>query len=532
MGRRSVAKATAIITTASILSKCLGFARETVVAKFFGATSQTDAYLVAFIIPGVILSLLGGALPGTMIPVFTEFLGSHREDRAWRMSNTLTNLIIITLSLGAILGWYLAPTLVPLLAPGFSQEVIDLAVYLTRIMMPMVVFLTLSGLATAILQSYQKFAFPALMGIPYSITMILFLVAFGQRLGIVGLALATVLAGISQCLFLLPALSGLAKRRRSGIPVGEAVGKSTEKVPQARFKFLLDLKDPAVAQVGRLIIPILIAGAVGQINAIVDRTMASRLPEGSIAALNYGHKVMALPLGLFVGAITTAIYPSLSLSIAQGKLSEFKRGISDGLRMVSLIMIPSAVGLLVLGEPIIQLLFQRGAFTHEATILSNQALRFYALGLLPLSFQMIIAKAFWAYQDTWSPLKVSVIAVLSNIAFNFIFIGPLGHGGLALGTTLSVVVWVSIMTVLLRRKVGPLGGGKIVASLVRVSLAGLVMGICVLQVYKLLLPQGLLLSVAGSILCGIIIYVFGLVLFGVEEAKSFASLLRGRLAKE
>lgn len=502
------------------------------IAKYFGATSQTDAYLVAFIIPGAILSLLGGALPGTMIPVFTELLGSNREDKAWRMSNTLTNLIVITLTFGAILGWYLAPYLVPLLAPGFSKGVLDLAVYLTRIMMPMVVFLTLSGLATAILQSYQKFAIPAIVGIPFNLTIIFFTIFFSKNLGIAGLALGTGLAGITQWLFQLPAISNLASRRRRGLPVGEVVGNNTKPISEAKFRFLLDLSDPGVQQVGRLIIPILIAGAVGQINAIVDRTMASSLPAGSIAALNYGHKVMALPFGLFVGAIATAIYPSLSLSIAQGKEAEFKRGISDGLRLVSLIMIPSAIGLLVLGEPIIQLLFQRGAFTHQATVLSNQALFFYSLGLLPLAFQAIIAKAFWAYQDTWTPLKVSVVAVAVNIIFNLILIKSMAHAGLALATTLSIIVWVAIMTVLLRRKVGALGGSKLLASVFRMGLAGLFMGIVVQRVYQFLIPKGLFLSVASSIICGIIVYVIGLVLFGVEEVKVFASLLKGRLAKE
>jgi len=139
-------KATALITAATVCSRLLGFARETVIAKYFGATAQTDAYLVAFIIPGAILSLLGGALPGTMIPVFTQLAGSGREDKAWRMCSTLTNLIILTLTLGSIAGWFLAPILVPLLAPGFSKGVLDLAVYLTRIMMPKIVFLTLSVL--------------------------------------------------------------------------------------------------------------------------------------------------------------------------------------------------------------------------------------------------------------------------------------------------------------------------------------------------------------------------------------------------
>lgn len=529
MSRRSFVKATALITAATVCSRLLGFARETVIAKYFGATAQTDAYLVAFIIPGAILSLLGGALPGTMIPVFTQLAGSNQEDKAWRMCNTLTNLIILTLTLGAIAGWFLAPILVPLLAPGFSKGVLDLAVYLTRIMMPKIVFLTLSGLATAILQSYRKFTAPSLVGVPYNLLIIAFIVFLSPKLGIVALALGTVAGGISQWLFQLPSIWSLAWRRRRGLPVGE-LGKSLRSVPEARFRPLLDLGDPAVRQVGKLLVPVLISGALGQINAIVDRSMASTLPAGSIAALSYSNRLVSLPMGIFVGAVATAIYPALSLSFAKGKLAEFKQSLSDGLRLVSLVMVPSAIGLVVLGKPIVQLLFQRGAFDSQATILTNQALVFYALGIVPSAFHLVIAKAYWALQDTWTPLKVSVVSVLANIVFNLLLIGPLAHGGLALATSISHFLWVLITVVLLRRKVGALGGSRILSSFIRITLSGILMGICVPWVYKVLSPYGLFLSVAGSIFCGIIIYGFGLLVFGVEEVKTAITLLRRRLA--
>ncbi len=531
MGRHSLVKATAVISAATIASSLLGFARETVIAKYFGATAQTDAYLVAFIIPGAILSLLGGALPGTMIPVFTQLASTKREDEAWRMCNTLTNLIIILLTAGAIVGWLLAPDLVPLLAPGFSKGALDLAVYLTRIMMPMVVFITLAGLATAILQSYQKFTVSSLVGVPFNLIIIAFTVFFSRKLGIAGLALGTVLAGISQWLFQLPAVWSLASRRRRGLPVGDNVGSGREKVSQAHFRFSLEFS-PAVRQVGKLLVPILLGGAVGQIASIIDRIMASGLPAGSIAALNYGNKVKGLPLGIFVGAIGTAIYPALSLSFAQGRDERFKAELSDGLRLVSLIMVPATIGLMVLGEPIVRLLFERGAFDRQATILTNQALLFYAVGLLPMAFHSIIAKAFWAFQDTWTPLKVGALSMVADIVFNFLLIKPLAHGGLALASSLGEVLWVCIMFALLRRKVGPIGGRKLLSSFVRICLASLLLALSVPLIYRFLIPQGLLLAVAGSILCGIIIYGLGLMLFGAEEAKAFASLLKGRLAKK
>ncbi len=259
---------TAINAFGTATSKILGFVREIVIAAFFGASHLVDAYLVALVVPHALFSMIGGSLTTTVIPLVTEYEQNEGRHSVLRLLNAVTTFMAIALSVLVLIGELTTPFLVHIVAPGFSGETERLAISLSRIMFPMMLFLGLAGLGTGILQSQKRFVFPAFIGIPYNILIIGSLVVLGQIWGVTGLALGTLLGVISQWLFQLPDL----RQKRF------------------HFRWSFDFSHPGFKKMGKLIVPVIIGSGAGQINFIVDRMMASGLMEGSISALNYANK--------------------------------------------------------------------------------------------------------------------------------------------------------------------------------------------------------------------------------------------------
>ncbi len=455
-----ITKAASIIGAGTLLSRILGFLRDMVIAHFFGAGLAADAFFVAFRIPNLWRRLVGeGSLTISFIPVYTEYLTRHSEEESRELTDIAFTIAGMILFILTILGILFSPILIQIIAPGFSRipEKFQLTVTLNQIIFPYLFFMGLFALSMGILNSLRHFFAPAIAPIFLNISIIVsvFLFFHTFEVPVMTLALGVLAGGVIQFLFQIPFLW------KKGI----------------RFHFNLNFRHPAIKRIGSLMVPGLIGTAVYQLNVFIDTIFASFLPSGSVSYLFFADRLMEFPLGIFAIAIGMASLPSLSSLASQGKTEELKETLSFSLRLVSLISIPAMVGLIALKTPIINLLFQRGKFDFTATVMTAKALFYYSIGLWAIAGSRTIVPAFYALQDTWTPLKVALICLGANVIFNAIFIYPLKHAGLALATSLSSI----LNLILLTRKLGPHIGRmeikKNVKSLLTILFCSLPMGI-------------------------------------------------------
>ena len=453
-------KATGIISLATFLSRILGFVRDMVIASSFGTGLAADAFFVAFRIPNLLRRLFGeGALSASFVPVFTDYLHNKSKGQAWQLASNALCLCAAILLAVCSLGVYFAPAVVRIIAPGFAHNPTkqQLTVLLTRITFPYILCISLVALMMGILNSLHHFAAPALAPALLNISIIAAALLLAPRLSqpVTALAIGVLAGGVLQLLFQLPFLL------KKGF----------------RFSLRLEWRDPGVKRIGKLMLPAALGLAVYEINNLIDTLLASLLPEGSISYLYYGNRLVQFPLGVFGVALGTALLPTLSHQAAKGEISELKETFSFSLRMIFYICIPAMVGLIVLREPIVALLFQRGEFGRLATVNTARALLYYCLGLWAYAGVKIVVPVFHSMQDTATPVKVSAVCLLINLILNLILMQFLQHAGLALATALSSTLNISWLVVILRRRLGGIDGAKILASSLRTALAALLMGL-------------------------------------------------------
>ncbi|MGE5594227.1 MAG: murein biosynthesis integral membrane protein MurJ [Betaproteobacteria bacterium] len=433
--REGLFKAAGIIAFVSVVSKLLGFAREASLAAVFGATYATDAYLVGQTIPMLVFAAVGAALGNTFIPVFCQIRQDRGREAAFRMASSVINATLV-LSLGCVaVGEAFAGPLARLVAPGFQGPVHALTVTMSRVMFPMILFQGLSGILTGMLQTEGNFAVPALVSLAFNAVLIASILGLGPVFGIGAVAAGTVAAVAAQAVFQVPALVRLGYR----------------------WEPVLDLRDPGLRRIGALVGPVLVATAVGQLGLVVDRVLASSLAEGSVAALNYGNRLMGLVPGVFGLAIITVMYPTLAGFAAERDFARFGRAFAEAAKMINFILVPVAVGMAVLRVPLVRLAFERGAFDARATEATAWALLFFCVGVGVFTLRDMVNRAFFALQDTTTPMIVGAASVGINVVANLLLVGPLKHGGLALGTSLAGVFGVGVLLWRLRERVRALG---------------------------------------------------------------------------
>lgn len=463
-------KATGTISLATFASRILGLVREAVIAFLFGAGISADAFFMAFQIPNTLRRLLAeGSLSAAFIPVFTEYYHKKDKRQAWELASTTICIASVVLILVTVVGIVVAPLIVKFIAPGFGavESKQQLTTLLTRIIFPYIFCIGLAALFMGILNSLQHFLAPALSPALLNISIIGTALYLAPRFEepVVALALGVLLGGVVQLLFQLPFL------KQKGM----------------KFSFSFNLKHPGIRRIGRLMLPAILGLAAYEINGLVDKQIASFLPPGSVSFLNYGNRLVQFPLGVFGIAVGTAILPTLSRQAVEGDLSRLKDTFSLGLRLVLFVSMPAMVGLMILGEPIIQLLFQRGAFDYLATVGSAKALFYYSMGLCAYAGVKVTVPVFYSLKDTKTPVKISIIAMTVNIFLNLIlaFMTPLKHAGLALATALSSMLNMGWLIFILRQRLGRLGGRMILASFARTALASAIMGLlCYLAIHS------------------------------------------------
>ncbi len=453
-----VAKAAGVVGLATMLSRVFGFLRDMVVAALFGAGFATDAFFVAFRIPNLLRRLFAeGSLTISFVPVFTEYLKTRSREQALELANVAFTALSVILVIVSVAGIVLSPLIVSLMAPGFihTPDKHELTVFLTRIMFPYIFFISLVALCMGILNSLRHFASPALSPVILNIAMILaaiFLRGFFAE-PILALAVGVMIGGLLQLLFQLPFLGRLGVHLQ----------------PDWNFRH------PGVKRIGLLMLPAVFGAAVYQINIFISTLLASFLPEGSVSYLYYADRLVELPLGVFAIAIGTAALPSFSEQATKGKFDEMKKTIAFSLRLMLFITIPAMIALIALRVPIISVLFERGEFDLRSTILTAQALLYYAVGLWAYSTIRVIVAAFYALQDTKTPVRIAIVALIVNTAMSILLMFPLKHGGLALATSIASAVNVITLSAILARRIGPFLDREFYQSVLKVSTASLVM---------------------------------------------------------
>ena len=451
---RQIAAAASIVGAATLLSRTLGFVRDMVFAWLFGAGMVADAFFAAFRIPSTLRELLGeGALSAAFVPAFTRTASRDGRAAAWAMASKVMGTLLMVLILVTASGVVLAPWIAQVIAFGFGKVPGKLALTTTllRIMFPYILLVGLAALFMAILNSLGHFLTPALSPTVLNVVIIAaaLLVAPRSSVPVIPIAIAVVLGGVGQLAIQIPA----------------AVGHGWQPAIQVAPR------DPAVREIGRLMLPGVVGLAITQINVFVGTLLASLLPEGSVAALGYAFRLVQYPIGIVGVSIATGALPVMSQAVARDALGDMKHALRDSLRLGVFLTLPAMVGLVIFAAPIVMVLFERGAFTRSATILTASILSAYAIGLVFYVANRILAPAFYAMRDTWTPMATGMVAVGVNIGASLVLMGPLGAAGLALATAVASATNCVQLVVRLRRRVGVLGGRAIVGAAGRVGLA-------------------------------------------------------------
>lgn len=526
-----ITRSVAGVSVSTLASRILGYLRDMLIANFFGAGLVADAFFVAYRIPNLLRRLLGeGALSASFIPVFTEYLTTKPKEEAQRLVRISGLLLLAILSILTILGIVFAPIIVRVIAPGFIKdpEKLSLTITLTRILFPFMIAIGMAALALGILNSLHRFIIPALAPCLLSISEIFFILFISPLMErpIIGLVFGVLVGGFAQFFFQIPSLV----RRGFVIPAGKSSSNPRLKLmdyPQNLLKklsvlwkrWISILNHPGVKRIGLLMLPATLGLSVSQVNTFVDTICATMLREGSVTALYYANRLMQLPLALFGIAIATVALPMMSRSMAATNMEELKDTLSLSLRMIMFTIIPASLGLMILGSPIISLLFERGRFTSQATQATSWALLFYSTGIVAYAGVKVVASAFYSMQDTRTPVRIASIAMVANIVLNLILMRILDVGGLAFATAIASFINLLILLYYLRKRIGRLGGKKVLRSLAKILLATSAMGIACIYFSRLLGQINKLTQVAGTILISVIIYILVTHLLRCDEIK-------------
>jgi len=537
--RSSVARSAGIVSLAVMASRVLGLAREMVFAYFFGASKSfaNDAYVIAFRIPNLLRDLFAeGALSSAFVPVFSDYLVNKDEKEAFRLSNLVATGLIVVLGVFVVLGVVFAGPLVAFIAPGFQTDPskFQLTVRLTRIMMPFILLVALAAQAMGVLNARGRFGMPALSSSFFNIGSIvggLFSAAlmtdpsFSHPIqaivenpteGIVGMAYGVLIGGLLQYTVQWPSL------RKEGF----------------RYRPMLSFSDPGVRRMFGLMGPAVIGGAAVQVNVLINSNFASNIPgTGAVSWLNYAFRLMQFPIGVFGVAIATATLPAISRSAARKDEAEFRHTLASSMRLAFLLTIPSAVGLIVLGQPIIALIYERGLFGRTDTEHTAAALSFFALGLTGYAAIKILAPAFYALGDSRTPMIISLASMLTNFVMNWSLVGVLQERGLALSTSTVALGNCALLYAIMRKRINGLEGRKTVVAIGKILVASAAMGAgcwAVSNGVTHLLGAGFaarLANVSASVAVSAALFYLVASLLGVEELRAATNALTGRFRK-
>lgn len=540
--RASVARSAGVVSMAVMASRVLGLVREMMFAYFFGASKSfaNDAYVIAFRIPNLLRDLFAeGALSSAFVTVFSDYLVTKDEEEAFRLSNLVATTLIVVLGILVVLGIIFAPQVVTTIAHGFEgdKDKFELTVRLTRIMMPFILLVALAAQAMGVLNARDRFGIPALASTFFNIGSIIGGLTTAALLsdptfshpirsivdkpteGIIGMAYGVLIGGLLQYAVQWPSL------RRAGF----------------RYRPMLSFVDPGVRRIFALMGPAVIGAAAVQVNVLVNSNFASSIPtetgSGPVSWLNYSFRLMQFPIGVFGVAIATATLPSISRSAALKDTGEFRHTLAGSIRLAFLLTIPSAVGLIVLGRPIIALIYERGHFGPNDTDHTAAALAFYAIGLAGYSAVRILAPAFYALGDARTPMMISLLSMATNFVMNWMLIDVLQERGLALSTSTVALMNFALLYAIMRRRVKGIEGRTTAFAVGKIVAASAVMGIVCWAISRAIANSaGFSFSaraanVVASVSVGAVVFYLVASALGIQELKAATEVFTRRFAR-
>lgn len=490
----SVARSAGIVSIAVMFSRVLGLVREMIFARYFGAGFLNDAYQVAFRIPNVLRDLFAeGALSAAFVKVFTDYQVNKSEQEAWKLASLVMNALAVVLSVITILGILFSRQFVDLIAKGFSPEKAALATTLTQIMFPFILLVALAAVAMGVLNTKGIFGIPASASTVFNVVSIFVGLGMAYWLSgggwlnsasqdavppttaqwaIIGMAIGTLIGGAAQFLMQVPSLFKIG----------------------FRFSPVLSFTDEGVRKVMALMAPAILGTSAVQINVLVNTFFVSDI-NGGISWLGYAFRLMQFPIGVFGVAVGTASVPVLSRMASEGKFDDFRRTLSSSLKLVFLLTLPSACGLIVLGQPIISLIYEHGGkFTAADTNMTALALAGYAIGLTGYAAIKVLSPAFYALNDAKTPMIIALCSIAVNALASYGFRQVLdsygyGHVGVALATSSVALVNFFALALMMRKRISRIDGGEIIASFLKIAVASIVMSVVCYFSYHFLANQ-------------------------------------------
>lgn len=492
---------------AFVLSNLTGLARQILVARAFGTQPEMEAFNAANRVAETLFNLVaGGALASAFIPTFTMLLTQDNRKGAWRLASSIFNLILAVMVVAIALAALFAPQITRyVLAPGFASEPAKeaLTISLMRLMLPSAALFGVSGLVMGVLNAHQVFFIPALTPSMYQFGIIFGVLVLSPRMGIYGLAWGVLIGAALHLGLQIPSLLQ----------------------QKGRYFPALGLEDPSVREVARLLGPRLLGVAVVQLNFWVNTRLASLQPEGSVTAIVIAFALMLMPQAAIAQSVAIAAMPTFAAQYARDRLDEMRHSLADSLRGVLLLSIPASLGLMLMRQPVIVLLYQRGAFDAHSTELVAWALLWYAAGLVGHCLVEVLARAFYALHDTRTPVLVGVAAMLLNVVFSVLFsalfsrVGWMPHGGLALANSLATALEATGLVFYMRRRLGGIQGNFILKGSLQGVAGALLMSVGLWLWLEQVTDSPAWLSVLGGVALGASIYALVVWALGVKEAR-------------
>lgn len=502
-----IIRSTGILMAAFLANKILAIGRQIVIAQAFGTGSEYDAFVAAFRLPDILFMLIsGGALGTAFIPILSErlTLKNPADPDGWQLTSSVLNtLLLVVIGLSVVMALFALPLVRWLVAPGFPAEVQLLTANLMRLTLISTIIFSMSSLVGAVLHTRQHFVLPAIAPLIYNLGIMFGAVFLADSFGVYGLIIGVILGAAGHLLIQLPGLL------RYGV----------------RYRPILGWGDDDLWHVAKLMGPRVLNIVVIQINFVVMFNLASFLGEGSVSALDYGWDLMQMPQTIIGSAIGIVLFPTLSELAARGDIAALRQTLAQTLRIMLALAIPAMVGLIVLGRPIIQVMFERGQFGPDSTAAVYQSLQFWALGLIAHSALEVVNRVFYAQKDTITPFLSSVASMFINLGLALALYQSLRAGGLALANGVAVTVEVLIMLVIAHRRMAGVEAGSVLNTLARALLSAGAMGAAIVA-FITLFPElsPVFVAVGGSTL-GLTVYLGAGLLLGVKEIRLMPRLV-------
>ena len=499
----------------TIVSKILGLFRDSVLASAYGTGKYAAVYSTANSISTILFAVIGTALATSLIPLYNKLASEDSTERAMGFLNSVVNLVVIVCLSIAGLGIIFAGPLVKVFAPGYQGDVYTLCVQYTRILLPSIVFVGLANIFTSYLQIKKRYVIPGFIGMPYSIIIIVS-IYLSLKTSPMVLVIGTLIAISAKALFQLPFVY------KEGY----------------RYRPKINLKDPVMKDMMILILPVVIGVGANQINSIVDKSLASLLGTEVVASFSYAIKLYEFVQALFITSILAVIYPRLSSMIVSDRMDSFLNSLKKTMNVIIVALVPIIVGCIVLSRQIVEVLFQRNAFTSKDTTMTASILWIYVIGILAFALRDVLTRGFYSMEDSKTPMINSIISIVFNISLNLILVKPLGYKGLAIATAVSAYIGLLLFNRSMRKKIEGYSSRDNYIVFVKSLFAALIMGLGVKLVYGIVassLVGGLLfklIALASAVGVGVIVYALIMHFLRVEEYEMIFDMFFGVVKKK